>query len=61
MDEPVPDAWETCFYMDGGDRDPIRAPLFGGGRSVKLAFSNTSALGPIEINDLAIQAVRGGM
>ena len=60
MDEPVPDIWENCFYMDGGNFEANRIPMFGGGRSLRLEFSNTSGDGPIEINDIVLQAVIGG-
>jgi len=41
-------------------QDRIRVPLFGSGETVQMIFSNTSTLGPIEINSITLQARVGG-
>jgi len=60
MDTAVPDIWDNAFYMDTADYPVIRVPLFGGGRSMKLIFSMTNSVGPLEINQITIQGRRGG-
>jgi hypothetical protein len=59
-DQAVPDIWDNSFYMDVSNYPPIRIPLFGEGKTVKLICSINNTLGPFEINKLTIQGRRGG-
>ena len=59
MDEPVSDIWENVFYMDHGAYDDIRLPMSGSGKTLSFAFQNTSSFGPIEVNEILVQADRG--
>ncbi len=61
MDEMPPDIWDNCFYMDAEPYVPVRIPLFGKGKSIEISFTNISSDGPIEINDITIQGVLGGL
>jgi len=58
MDVPVPDTWDNCFLMDGTDYEPVRLPMFGGGRSMKLSFSNQTDKN-VEISDIIIPSIIG--
>ncbi len=61
LDSAVTDTWDNSFYMDVGNYPLVRLPLFGGGKSMKMIFTNTSTDGPFEVNDITIQGVMGGM
>jgi len=60
MDEPVPDIWENCFFMDCDDYVPDRFPLFGSGSTMQLCFSSTTPNGPCEINSEKMLYTPGG-
>jgi hypothetical protein len=63
MDTAVPDTWEASPVVmdDATIWEPVRVPVFGGGRSVQLTFTNSSTKGPIEILDILLQSEVGNI
>lgn len=60
LDLPVSDIWDNSFYMDTSEYPPIRIPLFGEGKTVKFICSMSNTKGPLEINQIIIQGLKGG-
>jgi hypothetical protein len=60
MDELLPDILDNAFYLDQATHEPVRVPLFGGGKSMQLFFYNNGNQGPIEISSLILQGKLGG-
>lgn len=60
MDTEVTDIWDNVFLLDHDRYVPTKFPVFGGGKTAKFIFTNTSDLGPIELNQIVLQAVVGG-
>ena len=58
MDEAVLDVWEEAFFMDSGQYEPNRLPMFGGGSMLQLTFHST-ADNYAEISRLKLYGVTG--
>lgn len=52
--------WDALSPIDESSLANTIVPMFGGGRIMKCTFSNTSTVGPIEFNTMALLAEPGG-
>lgn len=59
MDEPLPDIFDNVFLMDQATHEPVRIPMFGGGKSMQMFFHNNSDQGPIEVTSMILRGKLG--
>lgn len=59
MDTPLAGPLDDTFLMDHATHEPVRVPLFGAGKSMRMVFSNNSDKGPIEITKIILQGKMG--
>lgn len=61
IDDNPSSTWDESVFMDIYSYEPLRIPLFGKGKALQMIILNNSKAGPIEMNEIILQAMVGSL